>query len=72
MNESIKRLEISIIDLISNYQPTDAVHALAKVLAAILYQSKKEGVSNEEIVASMAEAMLAEMNDFENWLKESN
>lgn len=72
MNRTIKEIGDKILDVISQYEPSDAVYALAKVLAATMYVTKKPGVTIEELSESLYKAVKAEMEDYRAFLKNLN
>lgn len=69
MNET-SRLGQKIIVLIKEYQPSEAVCALTRVLGATLVLTKKEGVTTKEIAKTTYKALLALMEDYQRWLKD--
>lgn len=72
MNDEIKKLGLQIIDLISDYQPSDAVYALTKVLAACLVVTRVKGTTLKEMANLTRKALLSSMEDYEGFLKEIN
>lgn len=70
MNKEIQELGQKIIDLITEYHPADAVHAMTKVLAATLVVSRVQGTTLKEMAKLTYNALLASMKDYEDLLKE--
>lgn len=70
MNKEIQDLGQQIIDLITEYHPADAVHALTKVLAATLVVTRVQGTTLKEMAKLTYKALLASMEEYEVIKKE--